>query len=229
MDSSLIEPHLGPSRTRQEEWINTLTHGVGLVLSLIAGGLLCWRAAASEGLLPLVASLIYTATLICVYLASTLSHAIQSEAWRFRWRVWDQGLIYLLIAGSYTGFSLTLLETARNRSLLVLVWALAFACFIHRTVVRANSDRNGTVSYVALGWLPIFTFYGSVSLIPENAIFWLVAGGVAYTTGVVFLVLDQRVPYFHSIWHMLVILGSGCHFLGIYEIVGSMGSPGGRT
>lgn len=228
MDSSSTGSHAGPTRSRsqQEEWANTLTHGFGLLLSLVGGSFLCWRAIAGDNMLLIVGSFVYVATLVCVYLASTLSHAISNEAWRFRWRVWDQGLIYLLIAGSYTGFSLPLLGIAQNRSLLILVWILALGCFLHRTVVRSQSDKNETISYVALSWVPIFTFYGSVALIPELAVFWLIAGGISYTGGVIFLVFDQRVPYFHAVWHLLVILGSGCHFLGIYHIVATTGANG---
>ncbi len=225
MDSPLSCPQWNttPPRSQNEEWINTLTHGFGLLLSVCGTLILCFRAAASESFILLLGSIIYSSSLILVYLISNLSHAIQSPAWKFRWRVLDQGFIYLLIAGSYTGFSLPLLAIRRNQYLLMMIWVLALVCFFHRTVIRAQSDQNGTISYLALGWIPIFTFYGSAALIPPAAIFWLIVGGLCYTTGVVFLLFDQRVPYFHAVWHLFVILASISHFLGIYQIVITLG------
>ena len=225
MDSFLSSPKWTPTppQSQTEEWINTLTHGLGLVLSLGGALVLCSQAVICENGILVFGSITYSISLILVYLSSTLSHAIQNQTWRFRWRVLDQGFIYLLIAGSYTGFSLPLLSVERNRYLLMMVWVLALVCFFHRTVIRAQSDKSGTVSYLALGWVPIFTFYGSVALLPPAAIFWLIAGGLCYSGGVVFLLFDQRVRYFHAIWHLLVILGSLCHFLGIYRIVVTVG------
>jgi len=228
MDSFLSSPQWAPTppRSQSEEWTNTLTHGFGLLLSLGGTVVLCFQAMASENGSLLVGSVVYSISLVLVYLASTLSHAIKNQVRRFRWRILDQGLIYLLIAGSYTGFSLPLLVIQRNRYLLMIIWILALVCFFHRTVIRARSDKNGTISYLALGWMPIFTFYGSAALIPPEALFWLVAGGFCYSAGVVFLVFDHRVPYFHTIWHLFVIAASISHFLGIYKIVVTMGLQG---
>ena len=225
MDSFLSSPKWTPTppQSQSEEWINTLTHGLGLLLSLGGALVLCSQAVVRENGILVFVSITYSISLILVYLSSTLSHAIQNQTWRFRWRVWDQGFIYVLIAGSYTGFSLPLLSVERNRYLLMMVWVLALVCFFHRTVIRAQSDKSGTVSYLALGWVPILTFYGSVALLPPEAVFWLIAGGLCYSGGVVFLLFDQRIRYFHAIWHLLVILGSISHFLGIYRIVVTVG------
>ena len=216
-----------PPRPKNEEWINSLTHGFGLLLSFVGAVVLCRQAATSENGILLLGSIVYSGSLILVYLVSTLSHAVQNQSQRFRWRVLDQGFIYLLIAGSYTGFSLPLLPVERNRYLLMMVWVLALFCCFHRTVIRAQSDENGIVSYLALGWIPFFSFYGSAALIPNEALFWLIAGGFFYSIGVVFLIFDRRVRYFHAIWHLFVIAASICHFLGIYKIVVTLGTGGG--
>ena len=213
-----------PSHSQNEEWTNTLTHGLGLFLSLVGAVILCRQAGNSGNGTLILGSIVYSLSLAGVYLVSTLSHAVQNQSQRFRWRVLDQGFIYLLIAGSYTGFSLPLLSIEKNQYLLGMVWVLALFCCFHRTVIRAHSDKNGTVSYLALGWIPIFSFYGSASLIPSESLFWLIVGGSFYSTGVVFLIFDRRVPYFHTIWHLFVIAASIAHFLGIYKIVVILGS-----
>jgi hemolysin III len=207
---------------------NTITHGLGLVLSLVGAVLLAAKVLPSGNMLLIVGCGIYTLSLIMVYAVSTLSHAIKNREWRYRWRIWDQGLIYLLIAGSYTGFALPALQIRFNRYVLAGVWTLALAGFVWRTFIRFRTDRTIVLSYIALGWLPIFTFQSGFSLLPEPALDWLVVGGFFYTAGVGFLVLDQRVPYFHVVWHLMVIAGSGCHFIGIYQVAESM-LAGGTT
>lgn len=189
--------------------------------------MLCRQAVRSGNGTLILGSIVYSASLVLVYLVSTLSHAVQNQLQRFRWRVLDQGFIYLLIAGSYTGFSLPLLSIEKNQYLLGMVWVLALFCCFHRTVIRAHSDKNGTVSYLALGWIPIFSFYESASLMPSEALFWLIVGGIFYTTGVFFLIFDRRVPYFHAIWHLFVIAASIAHFFGVYKIVVILESEGG--
>ena len=217
-----------PTNSQSEEWTNTLTHGLGLFLSLVGAIVLCRQAVRSGNGTLILGGIVYSASLVLVYLVSTLSHAVQNPLQRFRWRILDQGFIYLLIAGSYTGFSLPLLSIEKNQYLLGMVWVLALFCCFHRTVIRAHSDKNGTVSYLALGWIPIFSFYESASLMPSEALFWLLVGGIFYTTGVVFLIFDRRVPYFHAIWHLFVIAASIAHFFGVYIIVVMLGSQGGN-
>ena len=216
-----------PTNSQSEEWTNTLTHGLGLFLSLVGAIVLCRQAVRSGNGTLILGGIVYSASLVLVYLVSTLSHAVQNQLQRFRWRILDQGFIYLLIAGSYTGFSLPLLSIEKNQYLLGMIWVLALFCCFHRTVIRAHSDKNGTVSYLALGWIPIFSFYESASLMPSEALFWLIVGGIFYTIGVLFLIFDRRVPYFHAIWHLFVIAASIAHFLGVYKIVVILESEGG--
>ena len=215
-----------PLRSRQEEFGNTITHGLGLLLSLAGAALLAAKVLPSGNILLIVGCGLYALTLIMVYAVSTLSHAVKNRGWRYRWRIWDQGLIYLLIAGSYTGFALPALQIIFNRYVLAGVWMLALAGFVWRTFFRFHTDRATVLSYVALGWLPILTFQSTISMLPEPVPYWLVAGGLAYTAGVGFLILDQRVPYFHAIWHLMVIAGSSCHFIGIYQLAESMLASG---
>jgi len=209
-----ISPH-----SQNEEWANTFTHGLGFLLSLVGTVVLCLRAAVSQNSTVILGSAVYCGTLLLVYLASTLSHAIKDRVWRFRWRVLDQGVIYLLIAGSYMGFTLPLMAIEKNRYVMLMVWIWALMCCFHRTVIRSKSDQNGTISYLALGWIPICLLDGIGTLLPSESFYWLIAGGICYSLGVVFLVLDRRVAYFHAIWHLFVIIASMAHFLGIYKIV----------
>ena len=123
-DRTLTEPDWAPisPHSKSEEWANAFTHGLGLLLSLAGTVVLCLQALTAENSTLILGSVVYSITLILVYLASTLSHAIENRVRRFRWRVLDQGFIYLLIAGSYTGFTLPLMAIERNRYVLLMVW-----------------------------------------------------------------------------------------------------------
>jgi hemolysin III len=147
---------------------------------------------------------------------------VTNPRWKHRWWIWDQGLIYLLIAGSYTGFGLPLLQIPSNRWLLAVIWALALTGFFFKILRRRQNDQTSTISYVALAWVPILGVQSATTLLPTSSLYWLFSGGLLYTSGVLFLLLDRRMPYFHALWHLLVMAGSICHFIGIYQIVLSM-------
>lgn len=216
-------------RAAHHELANSLTHGTGWLLSLFATFLLAKQVLPSGNLLLIVGCGIYTFSLLAVYAASTLSHAVTNPRWKHRWWLWDQGLIYLLIAGSYTGFGLPLLQITANRWLLAAIWALALAGFFFKILRRHQNDKTSTISYVALAWGPILGVQAATTLLPTSSLYWLFFGGLFYTSGVLFLLLDRRMPYFHALWHLLVIAGSFCHFIGIYQIVLSMLGAGTET
>ena len=196
-----------------EEPLNALTHGFGWVLSLFGSALLLhvgWHGGPSN----LIALGIYSSSLIGVYAFSTLSHAIQDPEWKLRLRVWDQGMIYLLIAGTYTPFLWLYSHDLLRMVCLILVWAAAMGGFCSKVVHRHRVDNLSTQSYILLGWIPAVLLY---TAIPFGCLAWIVAGGVCYTLGTVFLKSDQQYRYFHATWHILVILGSACHFFAIYQ------------
>ncbi|MCE9544367.1 MAG: hemolysin III family protein [Planctomycetia bacterium] len=206
-------------RTHHEEFVNAITHGCGFLLSVVAAALLLGAATArGDGYLALGCG-IYAATLVGVYAASTLSHYVQKPQPKRLFRAWDQGLIYLLIAGSYTPFALAYLRSGWWWLLIVLMWISATAGFISKVVKKHRVDEVSTLSYVALSWIPMLGVGPVMARAPAGAVFWMGVGGACYIIGVVFLVFDRKAIYLHAVWHILVIAGSAFQYLGIYRCV----------
>jgi hemolysin III len=203
-----------PPRDAKEEFANALTHGAGVVLSLAgAAVLLCicshWAVTLACGL--------YALTLVATYAASSLSHGVQRPDWKHVLTVWDQGVIFLLIVGTYTPFLVAYLPTAWTLPVLVLLWGAALLGFASKVLVQHRVDHTfSPVPYVALGWLPAMIL---MPCVPIECMACLAVGGVLYTVGVIFLVLDHRVRYFHAAWHLFVLGGSACHYFVILAFV----------
>lgn len=208
-------------RTNAEEIVNSATHGTGLALAT-AGGLALTAQSLTRGDAWRIAGcLVFAATLIAVYAASTLSHLAQRRPWREHFRTWDQGLIYLLISGTYTPFALTYLRDGWWWLLTGAMWAVAGYGFITKVAYQHRVEGISVVLYLLLGWMPILgaPWYGDV--IPAGCMRWVLGGGVVYTLGAVFLMLNNTRLHFHAIWHVLVIAASACHFAGVWIYVAS--------
>lgn len=210
----MCSTHPHPPRDANEEFANTLTHAAGVVLSLAgAVGLLviCSRWAV------MLACSLYALTLVATYAASSLSHAVRRPDWKHVLMVWDQGVIFLLIIGTYTPFLVAYLPAGWTMPVLVVLWGAALLGFASKVVVQHRVDHTfSPLPYVALGWLPAMIL---APFVPLECMAWMAAGGVLYTVGVVFLVLDRRVRYFHAAWHVCVLGGSTCHFFAILAFV----------
>lgn len=196
-----------------EEMVNAVTHAFGLLCSVAAAGLVIDIAATHGGAWEVSACAVYAATLIAVYAASTLSHVMRRPRMRHRMRILDQAIIFLFIAGSYTPIALTHLRDGPWWVLHGLIWAAALAGFIAKTAFVHNV-RSGDVTtrfYLVLGLVPIIPFL----TLPWAMMGWLFVGGVCYILGMVFFHFDNRVRYFHAVWHAMVIAGSACHFMGV--------------
>ncbi|MGC3969723.1 MAG: hemolysin III family protein [Pirellulales bacterium] len=204
---------------RSEEPINMLTHGLGLVLSLAGGYWLCTAAWQAGGLLRIVGCTVYAASLIAVYLFSTLSHTFETGEARQRFRALDQAFIYFLIVGTYTPAALMFLHGGLHSALLAVMWGVAIFGFLSKTIWRHRINSISTASYLALGWLPVLSIPSAWMIMPTAAVALFAAGGLSYTVGVAFLLNDRRVPYFHAVWHVLVMAGSAFHFAAIYAYV----------
>ena len=203
-----------PPRDGKEEFANTLTHGAGVVLSL-AGALVLFFSCARQAVV--LACGLYALTLVATYAASSLSHGVRRPDWKHVLTVWDQGVIFLLIVGTYTPFLVAYLPSAWTMPVLVLLWAAALLGFFSKVLVQHRVDHTfSPVPYVALGWLPAMIL---MPWVPLECIAWLAVGGMLYTVGVVFLVLDHRVRYFHAAWHVFVLGGSTCHYFVILAFV----------
>ena len=209
----------GVASEAAEELANSITHGAGLLLSIVGGCALLLAADGRVNGTVFAGCAIYSLTLVALYLASTLSHVFHRSPRKRLLRMLDQGCIYLLIAGSFTPFALAYLASGGWLLLLATMWVIAIAGFVSKMVWAHRVDSVSMWVYLALGWMPILAARPIVSAVPLECLFWIMAGGLSYTIGTVFLTLDERVPYFHAVWHLFVIAGSICHYVVISQFV----------
>ncbi len=215
--SSVATPGPRPL-TASEETVNMLTHGFGLVLSLIGTAVLVETAQARGNALQALGCWVYGSTLVALYGASTLSHSFTNPRLRTFFRMLDQVCIFLLIAGTFTPFALTYLLEGWLWSLLITMWGFAIVGIFFKVFFRRM--RNvATSAYVVMGWIPIVAIEPLTERIPGMALFWVLAGGLMYTAGTLFLTNDGKVRYFHAVWHLFVIGGSICHYIAVMYFV----------
>lgn len=205
--------------TRSEELANSLTHGAGLAASLVGAALLIVLTALGGDGWQVVSSAVYGATLVALYAASTLYHALPAPRAKRVMRVLDHCAIYLLIAGTYTPFALVALRENRwGWILFAVVWGLTIAGIVFKVFFTGRLNTLSTVVYLLMGWSCIVAANPLIEALDSGALLLLLAGGAAYTAGVIFY-HNRRVPYSHAVWHLFVIAGSFCHFLAIYLYV----------
>jgi hemolysin III len=200
--------------TRGEEIANWVTHGVGLLLSLAAFILLLLCASLRGDAWHLVSFTVYGITLIALYAASTLYHASRGEPLKALFKRLDHAAIYLLIAGTYTPFLLTQLRDPLGWTLLVVIWAVCGAGAVFKLANGRVHPVVSTTAYVIAGWLILVAIDPLTAAVSRNCIALLVAGGVCYTSGIIFY-MWHRLRYHHAIWHTFVLGGSTCHFLAV--------------
>lgn len=196
-----------------EEIANAITHGVGLALAIAGGVVLIVLAAVRGTAWHIVAVSIYAATLIALYTASTLYHALQGARVKRIFRVLDHSSIYLLIAGTYTPFSLITLRGAFGWTLLALVWTLTILGIVWKACFAGNYGVVSTALYVVMGWLAVVAIRPLYAALHFGGMFWIAAGGLAYTAGIVFFASKRR--YAHAVWHVFVLAGSICHYVAV--------------
>jgi len=208
-----------PSATTQslgEEIANSVSHGVGLIASLAAIPMLLTAAMRRGGLLDIVGASVVAATIVLLYAASTLYHALPPNKAKRVFRVLDHGAVYLLIAGTYTPFTLGALRGPWGWTLLGLVWTLAAFGIVLTALTGFRHPRLSTGVYLGMGWLMLIAIKPLWMDVPLTGVLWLLAGGLAYTVGVAFL-NARRIRYSHFIWHLFVLAGSTCHFIAVYR------------
>ena len=205
-------------RALSEELANTLTHGLGLLLSLIGAPGLIVMAARYGDAWHIVSCSVYGAALILLYAASTIYHGVQSPRWKETLRVVDHACIYLLIAGTYTPFTLVLMRGGWGWTLFGLVWGFAIIGICFKLLWTGRFEVISTVTYVLMGWIALIAVYPIVTEFPLGCVLWILAGGSSYTIGVIFYALDEK-PYMHAIWHLFVLAGSACHYVAVMEYV----------
>lgn len=204
--------------TKKEEFWNVLTHGLGLALSIPATVLLVVHASLYESVWHIVSFSIYGASMVVLYLASTLFHSAKNKKTRLRLNVFDHASIYLLIAGTYTPFLLVTLRGGWGWSLFGVIWGLAIAGGIIKLFFTGRYDKISTLVYVLMGWLIIIAIKPLYENLSGGGLFWLSLGGIAYSIGAV-LYLLRKFPYNHAIFHVFVLVGSICHFIAIFFYV----------
>ena len=205
-------------QTAAEEKANIITHGAGFLLAVVGlVFLLIYSAQMGEGL-RIVSYALYGTSLVLLYLASTLYHSATDPKKKHYLKIFDHSAIYLLIAGSYTPFALVTLNGATGWLIFSLVWGLALAGIVFKLFFVKRFKIVSTLAYVAMGWICILVIEPIMNTLPTMGLVWLVAGGLAYTTGVVFYLWD-RLPFNHTIWHLFVMAGSASHFIAIFLYV----------
>jgi hemolysin III len=204
----------GHYQTPLEELVNALTHGLGLVLSIGGLALLVTLSSIHGTASHIVSSSIYGASLVLVFAASTCYHATPISDAKRRLRVAEQALIFVLIAGTYTPFTLAVLQAGWGWSLFGVVWGLAAVGIILNT---AHFHRYASISialYLGLGWLGLVSVFPLMGTLALGGLMWLLGGGIAYSLGVIFLSW-RKLPLNHGIWHIFVLMGSLCHYFAV--------------
>jgi hemolysin III len=212
----MSEAHALPERAQSvgEEIANAVSHGVGLLLAVVFALVLVVAAVQRGGVAQIVGASIFGATMVLVYLTSTLYHALPMNRAKRVFRTLDHGAIFLLIAGTYTPFTLGPLRGTLGWTLLGLVWVLALAGVVFKAVGGVRYPKLSTCLYIAIGWLVIVVIEPLRLSVSAPGFLWLLAGGIAYTAGVAFFA-PKRLRYSHFVWHLFVLAGTACHFAAV--------------
>ncbi len=201
-------------RFHWEEIANSVTHGAGLLLSLAGLVVLVILAAKKGTPWHIVSVSVYGVTLVLLYGASTVYHAVRAPRWKHYLRIIDHSSIYLLIAGTYTPFMLVNLRGPWGWTLFGLVWGLAVAGILFKIWFVDHFAFLSTAVYVAMGWMAVIAIKPVFAAVPSGGLLWLLAGGLSYTIGVAFFAWN-KLPYNHTIWHLFVLGGSISHYLAV--------------
>ncbi len=200
--------------TLGEEIFHSVTHGIGAGLSIAGLTLLVVLAVLYGNTYHIVSFSIYGVTLVILYLASTLYHSFQNPTAKRVFRIIDHASIYLLIAGTYTPFLLVAIGGVLGWVLLVIIWGLALFGASLKALFIQRFQKLSLLAYVLMGWLCVVAMKQLVASIPPAGLGWLLAGGIAYTVGIIFYAL-KKVRYMHAVWHLFVLAGSICHYFAI--------------
>jgi hemolysin III len=206
------------SYSPMEEKINIVSHAIGFVLSIVALVLLVARAIQYGDAWHIVSFSIFGFSLMILYAASTFYHSAQSTALRSRLNIVDHASIYVLIAGTYTPFTLVTLNGPTGWVIFGISWGLAFTGLILKLFFTGKYNIISTVMYVFMGWIIVFAIKPLIHHLPLEGLLWLFAGGISYTMGAILYSID-KIKFNHAIFHLLVLIGSFCHFMSVFFYV----------
>ncbi|ODT77029.1 MAG: hemolysin D [Nitrosomonadales bacterium SCN 54-20] len=202
-------------QSQGEEIANSISHGIGLVAALVGTPFLITQAARHGNTEFVIGASLFSATTIFLYLASTLYHALPIGKTKRVFRVLEHSAIFLLIAGTYTPFTLGILHGVWGWILLSIIWSLAAAGVVLKVFYGTSFPILSTSLYLFMGWMVVITADILVAKMPTPGLLWLIAGGLSYTVGVVFFAIDSRLQYAHLIWHLFVLTGTTCHYFAV--------------
>lgn len=203
------------AQSRTEEIANSVSHGLGCVLALAFMPFLIGSIAERGPTIAVVGSIVFAVTMVLLYFASALYHALPDSRAKTICGKLDHGAIYLFIAGSYTPFALGVLNGAWGWSLFGVVWGLAGIGITLKMLDRLSHPLWSTGLYLLMGWLVVAAAVPLIARMPSPGLLWLLAGGLAYTAGVIFFLTDARVRFGHFIWHLFVMAGTACHAVAV--------------
>jgi len=208
-----------PMQFPGEELANSVSHGVGLLAAVAATPVLLLSAVRHGDAARIAGAGVFAAAMVLLYLTSTLYHALPGNRAKRVFQVLDHAAIFLMIAGTYTPFTLGVLRGAWGWTLFGLVWGLALAGVVLTAAGGVRYPKLTTSLYLAMGWLILVAVKPLWLRMPPEGLFWLLAGGIAYTAGVVFYAA-KRLRYGHFVWHLFVIAGTACHFNAVLRFAG---------
>jgi hemolysin III len=204
--------------SKAEEISNVLTHGLGMLLSIPALVYLINLSNTKGTTAHLIGSIVFGISMFILYSASTIYHAVQKPKLRKRLNILDHASIYVLIAGTYTPFTLVGLEGAWRWSIFGVVWGVALIGIIFKLFFTGKFDKLSTILYVAMGWIIVIAYSPLSKGISDDSLYWLFAGGFAYTIGAL-LYMVRSLTFNHAIFHLFVLFGTACHFISIVHLV----------
>jgi len=206
---------LSRDQSRNEELANSVSHGIGLLASIIGAPFLIVHAAQNGDATFIVGVSVFAVTAILLYLASTLYHILPTGKIKNVFNVIDHSIIFLLIAGTYTPFTLGVLSGAWGWTLFGIVWGLAFIGVLLKIFKMASHPIVSNGLYLLMGWVVVIAIEPLMARMATVGLLWLLAGGLFYTAGIVFFVTDSRLKYGHLIWHLFVLAGTICHYFAV--------------
>jgi hemolysin III len=211
---SIEESHYRPF----EEASHSISHGIGALLSVIGTGLIWQKAYAIADWQQFAAALLFGFSLILLYTCSACYHGSIVAKTKARWRKLDHAAIYVLIAGTYTPFTMISMRDSWGFYLVLVIWAIAIAGVVMEFVAHLKFKKLSLVLYLVMGWLVMVAIGPLTTHVPSGGLWWLLAGGLCYSGGVIFYV-NRKIPYHHLILHLFVLAGSICHFIAVYAFV----------
>lgn len=198
-----------------EEQLNAISHGIGTILALIG---LVFLVQKSSGIHSQLVCAVYGLSMVLMFLSSTLYHQCRNPELKAKLKILDHCAIYLLIAGTYTPLMVIAIGGWIGISGMVIVWSIALIGIYFKIFANQRFPKLSVLTYLTMGWIAVFYIYPLSNALSEQGLWWLVAGGLCYTIGVLFYIA-KKIPFTHAIWHLFVVAGSGCHFFVIYNHV----------